>query len=78
MEPVIFCPNCNEPVIIQELNCGIFRHGILKSNYQQMDPHTPKDICIYLKKYDKILGCGKPFQVLIENNQVIIKRCDYI
>ena len=26
---VLTCPNCNEPFIMEKLNCGIFRHGVL-------------------------------------------------
>ena len=35
MEPIDFiveCPHCKNPVLIEKLNCCIFRHGILKHN----------------------------------------------
>jgi DNA-directed RNA polymerase subunit RPC12/RpoP len=79
---VIKCPHCNDEIIIflNELNCKIFRHGIYKSNYQQIDPHSSKEICDNLKSKDLIIGCGKPFQIVfnenIEKHEVII--CDYI
>ena len=25
---VIECPHCNEPILIEQLNCKIFRHGV--------------------------------------------------
>ena len=29
MDSIVECPHCNEPIIIEKLNCGIFRHGII-------------------------------------------------
>ena len=43
MEPIITCPNCNEFIIVEKLNCGIFRHGILKETGKQIDPHLSKE-----------------------------------
>jgi DNA-directed RNA polymerase subunit RPC12/RpoP len=77
-ENIITCPHCNEFVIIQEINCGIFRHGILKSTHMQMDPHSNKETCIYLKSNDLIYGCGKPFQLIKKDNAIEIVICDYI
>ena len=78
-ENIITCPHCNEIVIIQELNCGIFRHGIMKSTHIQMDPHLNETMCVYLKTHDLIYGCGKPFQIIKKEDNVIeIKICDYI
>lgn len=30
MQNIFVCPNCNEQVIIEKINCGIFRHAIMK------------------------------------------------
>lgn len=70
------CPHCQENIIIydNEINCGIFRHAVYKSNYQQVEPHLPKEQCDNLIKSDLVYGCAKPFR--IENN--IISICDYI
>lgn len=68
------CPHCNGTIEIESLNCGIFRHGILKSNNQQINPHASKDECDNYVNNNLIYGCGKPFQ--IRNNQ--ISKCDYI
>jgi hypothetical protein len=77
-ENVLLCPNCNEYFIMEKLNCGIFRHGIVKENGKQMDPHSSKDLCDYYIRENKIYGCGKPFQVLLINNKLETKICDYI
>ena len=60
------CPHCNQTVTVKktQLNCRIFRHGIYKHNFKQIDPHAPKDICDKLYKENKIYGCGKPFKFL--------------
>ena len=74
------CPHCNQWVYLpkQEFNCKIYRHGILKSNYTQIDPHLPKDICDKLKQNDLIYGCGKPFQIIMSGDKYLIEKCDYI
>ena len=41
---VIECPHCNQCILIEQLNCRIFRHGILKHNGTQINPHSPKDL----------------------------------
>ncbi len=81
---VIICPHCKEPVLIEKLNCCIFRHGVLKINGKQIDPHASKDLCDFYIKRDLIMGCGKPFQVIINDNskdnddKFIAIICDYI
>ena len=69
---IINCPHCDMPIIIEELNCGIFRCGIYKDTFKQVDPHLSKEECDKLG--DTIYGCGKPFQY--RNN--VISKCDYI
>ena len=75
---LLLCPNCNEYFIMEKLNCGIFRHGVIKENGKQMDSHSSKDLCDYYIRENKIYGCGKPFQVLLINNKLETKICDYI
>jgi hypothetical protein len=74
----IICPHCNEYVIIDKINCGIFRHGMFKENYKQIDPHTSKELCESYFKENKIFGCGKPFKIIIIDNKYHIQICDYI
>ena len=78
MEPIVICPNCNEFIIIEKLNCGIFRHGIIKETGKQIDPHLDKAKCDEFKKNDLIYGCSKPFQILIVNGEMVVQKCDYI
>jgi hypothetical protein len=68
MEIFLDCPHCGGMVEIEQINCGIFRHGIFKTG-EQIPPHDQK------KEYaDSIWGCGKPFKY--EHGKLI--ECDYI
>jgi hypothetical protein len=83
MEPtdfVVECPHCKSPVLIEKLNCAIFRHGSLKSDGQQIAPHTSKELCDYYIEKNLINGCGKPFKVIKENNNsnYVAIVCEYI
>jgi hypothetical protein len=77
-EWIVICPHCNEFVIINELNCCIFRHGILKDTGEQMNPHSSKQECDDLKKNNLIFGCGKPFQIVFHSEKLVVEICDYI
>lgn len=73
---IVKCPWCHEDVLVMknEINCAIFRHGVLKSNHQQMDPHASKEECDRLADGGLIYGCGKPFR--IEGEHAVV--CGYI
>lgn len=76
---VIECPNCNEPVLIEETNCCIFRHGVLKESGIQIDPHSSIELCSYYINNNKIYGCGKPFQLALnDKKEIIAVTCGYI
>ena len=74
---VVVCPHCGEHILIEQLNCCIFRHGVLKETGLQMDQHASKEVCDYYKENDKIYGCGKPFKVVFMMSYIAI-NCDYI
>ena len=78
MDSVVICPHCFEPILIEKLNCGIFRHGVIKKTGKQMEPHSVKSVCDELKTQDLIYGCGKPFQIKIQDGQYIVSICEYI
>ena len=70
---VVVCPHCKLLIQIlkKEFNCKIFRHGIYKKNYRQIDPHLPKVLCDALKEKDLIYGCGKPYKLQVIDNEWI-------
>lgn len=73
---LINCPSCNMliQVLSNQINCTIFRCGIIKSTGQQLDSHASKEVCNYMIQNNLIYGCGKPFT--FDGNSVSI--CDYI
>ena len=71
---IVKCPHCDMYIEILAINCAIFRCGIFKDTYLQMNPHIPRQQCEDLKNRDLIYGCGKPFK--IENRKA--KICPYI
>ena len=75
---IVYCPNCKKPILLESLNCNIFRHGVFKSNLQQMNPHETKENCMKFKKEKIIYGCGKPFTTKIIKNKLKAIKCDYI
>ena len=76
---VVSCPHCNVIILIEQLNCKIFRHGVLKSNNTQIDPHMSKKDCDDCINNNLIYGCGKPFKIVEnENNELKPVICEYI
>ena len=83
-EFVVICPHCGTEIIISKLNCGIFRHAVLKATGAQVDPHASKASCDDLIKNNLIYGCGKPFRILASAEgkdktvAFVAQPCDYI
>lgn len=78
MDLIIECPHCLQFIIIEKINCGIFRHGIFMDTGKQMDPHADKKTCDKYIKNKKIYGCGKPYQLIKEGETYKVVICDYI
>jgi len=74
---IINCPHCQDQVLIEKINCGIFRHGVIKSTGKRVPPHASKERCNTLKAQDLIYGCGKPFQIK-KSDPLNPTICDYI
>jgi hypothetical protein len=72
---IVQCPHCEQAIEIVELNCRIFRCGVLISNYQQINPHLDESSCKDLKAKKLIYGCGKPFRITSQN---LVEICGYI
>jgi hypothetical protein len=74
------CPNCTEQIIVlkKQIRCKIFRHGIYKSSFKQVNPHMSKEKCEKLIKENKVYGCCKPFEIIFSNeNKIQAIVCDY-
>lgn len=79
-ETLVFeCPHCNEEVIVlrAEINCAIFRHGVIKHNFEQVNPHLPKHECDKLFAENIVYGCCKPFEIIIKDDKYYVVQCEY-
>ena len=71
------CCRCGQAFIVErdQLNCRIFRCGIIKTSGVQLEPHATRGVCEYYYNNGLLYGCGKPFR--IDDNLQVVK-CDYI
>lgn len=77
---IFTCPHCLDDIIVMknELNCRIFRHATLKSNFSQVNPHASFEECQKLISNNLIFGCGKPFEIInSKENKLIAVKCEY-
>lgn len=82
------CPHCENMIEVaqNEVNCSIFRHGYFYTMVNnkiillsQVPPHSPKQMCDSLVEQNKVIGCCKPFKmVLKEPQKYLVEKCDYI
>jgi len=75
---IVECPHCTVTILVEELNCCIFRCGVYKKTGKHLEPHTPKETCDKLVIKGLIYGCGKPFKVILNENKYITEICDYV
>lgn len=77
-ELIVECPKCKCSIIIEQLNCKIFRCGVFKNNYIQIPPHSNKQFIDNLLIQNRIFGCGQAFKLIlnIENVYEAIE-CSY-
>ena len=73
---LVACPNpaCQMVIIVEQLNCCIFRCGVFKETFQQIPPHLSKIDCLDLIDRKLIYGCATPFRVINRTAE----KCDYI
>jgi len=75
---IIKCPHCLEYIIIEEINCGIFRHGVVISTGEQINPHSDKETCDYYINNKLVYGCCKPYKLIKEGDEYKAVICEYI
>ncbi len=90
----VLCQHCDTWIIIEEINCAIFRHGTNRFTGMQIPPHLEKDLCDRLFQSGIVYGCAKPFRLVPnpkydpsrteigpkdeENPKWIAEACEYI
>ena len=75
---IVFCPHCRDPILIEKMNCGIFRHASYISNHQPIDPHLSKEACDRLVLNKEVYGCAKPFKIEKRDDYFELSICGYI
>jgi hypothetical protein len=78
---LLTCPNCGVSIVIESINCGIFRCGIYKLSNQQIDPHASKATIDRLLAGGEIHGCGQPFQLMVfptDDKKTRLVKCEWI
>jgi len=71
------CPHCDSGIQVseKEINCNIFRHGIMKKTGKQINPHAKDDECKILINNDLVYGCCGMFS-FIRNSEGVIEYAD--
>jgi len=76
---IIQCPHCDYFILIEKLNCCIFRHGVFIKTNKQINSHESKELCDSYVNNKLIYGCGKPYRIIKnEKDEYIAVICDYI
>jgi hypothetical protein len=75
---IVQCPHCDDLIQILSINCGIFRHAVLKSSLQQINPHESEDKCNEFIASNSVYGCAKPFRIINCNGELKTEKCNYI
>ena len=81
MDLELQCPHCLEYVLVckTELNCCIFRHAAYAGTLAPLNPHAPEEVCTRLKAEGVLLGCAKPFRVVLQpDGTYTTEPCGYI
>ena len=67
------CPHCDATiqVMCDQVNCQIFRHGVIKNSGEPVNPHASKEECEKLVDMNLAYGCCKPFKLFKGNNGLV-------
>ena len=61
------CPyeECQGTITVapNQINCGVFRHGVYKTSGRPVGAHLSQDKCLELVKQGKVYGCVQPFRI---------------
>ena len=83
------CPQCGlmTEVETNQLNCKIFRHGG-RATFDPIHPHARQGLHVtqavdygrpeWPPQDNQIYGCGQPFQVVSNGNDLVARKCGWI
>lgn len=80
------CPyeDCEGYIVIspKQVNCGVFRHAVIKTTGRAVNPHASREKCEELLKQGKVYGCARPFKLrrIKKSTEtfVAIEKCGWI
>jgi hypothetical protein len=74
---MLLCPHCHTVVQIPTnmVNCGIFRHAIVRASGVIVSPHASKEKCDKYLASGTVYGCVKPFKFTASSPA---EKCDYV
>ncbi len=74
------CPHCALPIYteLQEISCGIFRHGYNMETRRALSPHLPEGECKKAVKLKHVVGCCGPYRIRRLRNEFVVESCGYI
>lgn len=78
---MVTCPWCDGLVVVEELRCGIFRHGAFRDTGLQIDPHASQAQIEQWAAEGRLVGCGRPFRVVSfpgDPPHLAAEQCGYI
>jgi len=79
---VFSCPHCDMfiQVLREDVNCQIFRHGVIRSSGEQVNQHSTKEYCDSLLNNNLVIGCCKPFKLILNDKNFVefVDLCDYL
>jgi hypothetical protein len=80
VEIYLNCPHCGLMFMTTErtIACTIYRHAVLKSNMEQINPHASKEECNAFLNSGLVYGCAGPFRIIKVNGLYEAVVCEYI
>jgi hypothetical protein len=74
------CPHCGGGVVVleSEVNCRIFRHGVMRDGSGGVPPHAPREQCDAMVAGDAVYGCARPFELIPVGREFVVRACEYV
>lgn len=74
---IVTCPHCSTPVVIEQVNCAIFRHAAWRTTLEPVPPHATKTELETWASEGKIHGCARPFRLIPRPRQAPSEAIEY-
>jgi hypothetical protein len=64
VQPVLECPHCKDYIIIEKINCAIFRHGVFINNNEQINEYNYQKLLSIRLPKDRFWPYTNSFQLM--------------